>query len=96
MDKLIFSTKHTCLYFNTLEIGLIISYMRQSKIFSIKLLVFEFQIFKWGLIMDELYKVKQEIRNIEENDLSITYKQLQILELIAEEQAKIIDLLKKG
>jgi hypothetical protein len=46
MDKLIFSTKHTCLYLNTLEIGLIISYMRQSGIFSIKLFIFEFQIFK--------------------------------------------------
>jgi len=46
MDKLIFSTKHTCLYLNTLEIGLIISYMRQSGIFTIKLFIFEFQIFK--------------------------------------------------
>ena len=45
MDKLLFSTRHTCLYLNTLEIGLIISYMRQSKIFTIKLLVFELQIF---------------------------------------------------
>lgn len=45
MDKLIFNTKHTCLYLNTLEIGLIISYMRPSKIFLIKLFVFEFQIF---------------------------------------------------
>jgi hypothetical protein len=45
--------------------------------------------------MNELDKVKKEIEHIENNDFSITYKQLQILEHIAVEQAKIIDLLNK-
>ena len=45
MDKKLFSTKHTCLYLNTIEIGINISYVWELRIFSIKLLVLEFQIF---------------------------------------------------
>ena len=45
--------------------------------------------------MNELDKVKKEIEHIEDNDFSTIYKQRQILELIAVEQAKIIDLLNK-
>ena len=47
------------------------------------------------LTIDELDKVKKEIKRINDNDYSIEYKQLQILRLIAVEQAKIIDLLSK-
>lgn len=43
--------------------------------------------------MNELDKVMEEIEHIVISDLSITYKQFQILELIAVKQAKIIDLL---
>lgn len=45
--------------------------------------------------MNELDKVKKEIEHIKNNEFSITYMQLKILELIAVEQAKIIDLLNK-
>ena len=44
MDKLLFNTLHTRLYLTTLDIGLGINYLREYRIFSIKLLIFEFQI----------------------------------------------------
>ena len=44
MDKILFETRHVNLYFNTLEIGFNVSYIRRYMLLSIRVLVFELQI----------------------------------------------------
>ena len=51
MDKILFETKHTTLYFSTLQIGMGIEYVPDNKDLVIQLILLELHIYlrKWGL-----------------------------------------------